>query len=186
MFNSDKSVLAESEDEDIFAQIDLDAISDPIPSLVYLDCGKDCSNYDDWTAEKSFLNVFPVDEECLHDPEIRLNLFQAARQTILEMKLLGQDQLPMRLSVTNLLHFVYSEGCAMKFEKEVEIIRDILENRKFIPNSQDNKEYTHGYFEWRLLLALIAIKQGLPAGHVKDLFDDLVFYSINAIGVRWR
>lgn len=162
----------------------MDAISDPpLPKLIHLDCNNECSNYNDWTSEKSFTNVFSVDETCFHDPGLIPDIFLKARQSILEMKLLGQGQQSTRLSVTHLLHYVYNELEVLHVDKELEIIRSLLEDKKFTPSGQDNKQYVHGYFEWKLLLALISIKRGNAADQVKDLCAELVVYSVNLMGV---
>lgn len=177
------STLLESDDEDIFARIDLSTISDPFPKLIHLDCNKDSSNYSDWLADKCFTNVFPVDEACLYDPGLLSDLFTASRQTILEMKMLGQDQVSKRLSVTNLLHFVYSELSDLDVAHDLLMIRSLLDNKKFHPNGQDGKQYVHGYFEWKLLLALIAMKTDGAVAILKDICIELVSYSISKTGV---
>lgn len=177
----DNSTMLESDDEDIFARIDLSTISDPFPKLIHLDCNKDSSQYSDWVTDKCFTNVFPVDEACLYDPGLLSDLFTSCRQTILEMKMLGQDQLSKRLNVTNLLHFVHERD--LDVAQDLQLIRSLLENKKFFPNGQDGKQYVHGYFEWKLLLALIAMKTEGAVGILKDICIELVSYSVSKIGV---
>lgn len=181
-----QSLLPASDDEDIFASIDLSAISDPFPKLIHLDCNRDTSNYNDWVADKCFTNIFPFDETCLYDPGLLSNLFLVSRQLIAELKLLGQDDREKRLSVTNLLHFVYNELSDLEVDKDLQMIQSLLENKKFVPSAQDGKHYIHGYFEWRLLLALIAVKKGGAVSHLKDLSIELVAYSVTRTGVGCR
>lgn len=100
------------------------------------------------------------------------------------MKMLGQqDQLAKRLSVTNLLHFVHNELSVLKLDQELQMIRSLLENKKFSPTNQDGKQYVHGYFEWKLLLALIGMKTEGAVHMLKDLCIELVSYSISRMGV---
>lgn len=136
--------------------------------------------------DKCFTNVFAVDESCLYEPALLSDLFAISRQTILEMKLSSnQDQSSKRLSVTNLLHFVHNELGELQVAHELQIMRSLLENRKCIPTAQDNKKYVHGYFEWRLILALIAMKTEGAVNAIKDLSIELVSYSISRMGVSY-
>lgn len=163
----------------------MSSLSDPFPKLIHLDCTKAGSTYNDWVSpDKCFTNVFPVDESCLYDSELLSDLFTISRQTILEMKVLGQDQLAKRLSVTHLLHFVYNElGELEGVAKDLQMIRNLLENKKFTPTAHDGKHYVHGYFEWKLLLALIAMKAEGAVNTLTELSIELVGHSINRMGV---
>lgn len=181
-------LIAESDDEDIFASIDLSSISDPSPKIIHLDCHKDTSNYNDWVADKCFTNAFPIDESCLFDPELLRDFFNISRQTILELKVLGhgqEQQQSKRLTVTNLLHFVHNEVEHLNVAQDLLMLKSLLDHPKFLPTAaQDSKQYIHGYFEWKLLLALIAIKTEGAAELVKDLLIQLVSHSINRLAVN--
>lgn len=99
------------------------------------------------------------------------------------MKMLGQDQLQKRLTVTNFLHFVYNEIGNGSAAQDLQLIRSLLDDNKFLPTVQDGKHYVHGYFEWKLLLILIAEKSDGCANILKDLCVQLMGYSICIVGV---
>lgn len=125
-----------------------------------------------------------MDESCLSDPRLLNDLFMLSRQSILEMKMLGQDhQLSKRQTVTNLLHFVHNHLSELEVQKELEMLSSLLDNKRFAPTSQDGKQYVHAYFEWKLLLALIALKSQVAVDSLKDLCVEIFSYSVNILGV---
>lgn len=120
----------------------------------------------------------------MSDPQVLKNLFLTTRTSVLKLKSLRQDQLTdapkERAQVSRLLHYVINyiedlEDDSRTINGYIGLIQSLLELESFVPNvgqfQKSNSalgqeqcvkfQYSHGYFEWRLLLLIIAMRQEL-------------------------